>query len=182
MSNTESERETWNELWLIKTRKVSHMTIRHKLLKACDFRINDSRIHSNIKISHEDSAGWCGWCGLPSTHRKNIRTSSQSLTRRAADVISEACFPAITRDRQDELAAVYLSMIAVGPTPSWLIWIFKQLFKFSYIFNYFCFVILLFFILTRRYIYHSSVSCVWSLLPFVSLQSNWAVKTFKLWL
>ena len=42
---------------------------------------------------------------------KDIRTSSYFFTRRAADVVSEACFTAMTGDRHDERAAMDLSMI-----------------------------------------------------------------------
>ena len=34
----------------------------------------------------------------------------------------------------------------------------------------------IFFSCTRNYIYYTSVSCVWFLLPYVNLQSNWAWK------
>ena len=55
----------------------------------------------------------------PSTQRigKDINASSL-LTRRAVDVISETFFRAMTGDRDDELAAMDLSMIAVAQTPS----------------------------------------------------------------
>ena len=55
----------------------------------------------------------------PSTQRigKDIKASSL-FTRRAVDVISEAFFSAMTGDRDDELAAMDLSMIAVALTPS----------------------------------------------------------------
>ena len=55
----------------------------------------------------------------PSTQRigKDINASSL-LTRRAVDVISETFFCAMAGDRDDELAAMDLSMIAVALTPS----------------------------------------------------------------
>ena len=40
---------------------------------------------------------------------KDIRTSSQLFTRRVADVISEACFTAMTGDRHDEIFLCALS-------------------------------------------------------------------------
>ena len=49
---------------------------------------------------------------------KDIRASSQLSIRRAADVISEACFIAMTGDRHDEVAAMDFSMIAVALIPS----------------------------------------------------------------
>ena len=42
---------------------------------------------------------------------KDIRTSSYFFTRRAADVVSEACFTVMTGDRHDERAAMDFSMI-----------------------------------------------------------------------
>ena len=55
----------------------------------------------------------------PSTQRigKDINASSL-FTRRAVDVISAAFFSAMTGDRDDEPAAMDLSMIAVALTPS----------------------------------------------------------------
>ena len=52
----------------------------------------------------------------PSTQRigEDIRENSQLFTRRAVDVISEACFPAMTGYRHDELAVMDASMIAVA--------------------------------------------------------------------
>ena len=41
-------------------------------------------------------------------------------------------------------------------------------------------VLLCFFFWTRHFIYFTSVSCVWFLLPYVSLRSNWAWKLSKL--
>ena len=43
-----------------------------------------------------------------------------------ADVIFEAYLTAMTGDRYDELAALYLSMIEVALTSSWLVWIFNS--------------------------------------------------------
>ena len=43
---------------------------------------------------------------------KDIRASTYFFTRRAADLVSEACFTAMTGDRHDELAAMDHSMIA----------------------------------------------------------------------
>ena len=56
----------------------------------------------------------------PSTQRigKFTRASSYFSSRRAVDLVPEACSTAITEDRRDELAAIDLSMIAVALTPS----------------------------------------------------------------
>ena len=64
----------------------------------------------------------------PSTPRirKDTRASSKLFSRRVADVIFEAYLTAMTGDRNDELAALYLSMIEVALTSSWLVWIFNS--------------------------------------------------------
>ena len=80
---------------------------------------------------HEDCLQWqrCNtpllWPMWPSTHRigKDIRACFYLFTRRAADVISEAFFTAISNDRDDELAAMDPCMIEVALTQSWLVWI-----------------------------------------------------------
>ena len=54
---------------------------------------------------------------------KDIRASSYFFTRRAADVVSEACLTVMTGDRHNERAAVDFSMIIFDQTPSWLVWI-----------------------------------------------------------
>ena len=52
----------------------------------------------------------------PSTQRigKDIGASSYFFTRRAADVLPEACFTTMTEDRHDELAAMDLSVISMN--------------------------------------------------------------------
>ena len=94
----------------------------NKLLKAF---MNKRQPNSR---EHEGCWGWQRrktsllWLMWPSTQRigKDINASSL-LTRRAVDVISETFFCAMTGDRDDELAAMDLSMIAVALTPSWLV-------------------------------------------------------------
>ena len=118
------------------------------------------------------------WLLWPSTQRigKDPRASSL-FTRREADVISEAIFTMMTGDRDDELAAMDLSMIAVALTPSWLVWILSAM-PVRLCFHQSCFVLHV--CLTRNYIYYTRVSCVWFLLPYVILQSDRAWKPFKL--
>ena len=67
-----------------------------------------------------------------------------------------------------------LSMIIFAQTPSWLVWILTIMPVWLY-FHHFCFVLFCFW--TLNFIYYTSVSCVWFLLPYVSLQSNWAWKS-----
>ena len=119
------------------------------------------------------------WLIWPSTQRigKVIRASSYFFTRRVVDLVPEACSTAMTEDRHDELAAIDLSMIAVALTPSWLVWILTVMPLWLYFLSFlFCSVLFL----NSNFIYYTSVSCVWFLLPFVSLQSNWAWKPSKL--
>ena len=49
---------------------------------------------------------------------KDIRANSYFFTRRAADVVSEACFTVMTGDRHDKRAAMDFSMIIFAQTPS----------------------------------------------------------------
>ena len=135
---------------------------------------------------HEDCSEWQSlktrrrWLMWLSTQwiRKDIRARSYFFTRRAADIVSEACFTVITGDRYDERAAMDFGMIIFAQTLSWLVWILPQLCQLGYIFHNFCFV--LFFFWTLNFIHYTSVSCVWLLVPYVSLQSNWAWKSLKL--
>ena len=81
--------------------------------------MNDNRIHGNIKIVRDDSAvtlGCSDWCGLPLNASERIAEQPLIFTRRAADVVPEACFSVMTKDHHDELAAMDLSVIAVALT------------------------------------------------------------------
>ena len=138
-------------------------------------------------LGHEDRSEWqrrktrLQWLMWPSTQRigKVISGSSYFSTRRVVNLVPEACFTAMTEDRHDEPAATDLSMIAVALTPSWLVWISTVMP--GYIFHHSCFFF--FFLIcfwTRKFIYYTSNGCVWFLLPFVDLQSNWAWKPLKL--
>ena len=74
------------------------------------------------------------WLMWASTQRmgKYIRVSSKLFTRRAADLIVEACFSAMTRDRHGKRAAVNLSMIAVALKLSRFAWILKVMLVWLY--------------------------------------------------
>ena len=83
--------------------------------------MNDSRIHRDMKIARDDSAaklGYSDWCGFPLNTSERISASSNFFTRRAAGVVSVACFTVMTGDHRDELAAMDLSMIIFALTPS----------------------------------------------------------------
>ena len=109
----------WNpaELWLTKTRKFFHIT-NSKQIAQGEFYERTTAIehaHRNMKIVRGDRAvklGCSDWCGLHhSTHRKGHQSKLLLLTRRAVDVISEACFtgdlwashvgPQLDRSRSD---------------------------------------------------------------------------------
>ena len=132
-------------------------------------------------LGHEDRSEWqrrktrLRWLMRPSTQRigKVIRISF--FTRRVVNLVPEACSIAMTVDRHDERVAIDLSMIAVAPTPSWLVWILTVMP--GYIFHHSCFFLVCFW--NRNFIYYTSVSCVWFLLPYVNSQSNWAWKPLK---
>ena len=84
--------------------------------------MNDSQIHRNMKIALDDSAvklGCSDWCGLPPNASERISEKALIVfTLRAADVVSDACYTAMTGNRYDERAVLDLSMIAVALTPS----------------------------------------------------------------
>ena len=149
----------------------------HATKTNCTRRFMNER-QPNLR-EHEGCWGWQRpktsllWLMWPSTQSigKDIKASSL-FTRRAVDVISEAFFSAMTGDRDDELAAMDLSMIA--PTPSWLVCILTVMPVWLYFSYHSCFV--LHFFWTWKYICYTSVSWVWFLLPYVSLQSLWAWK------
>ena len=71
-----------------------------KLLQVCVLRLNNNRIHGNMKIPWAD-------CALklasPSTQRigKDIRASSSLFTRRVSDVTSEAFSTSMSGDRYE---------------------------------------------------------------------------------
>ena len=123
-----------------------------------------------MKISRDDRAvklSCSDWCGLHhSTHRKGHQSKLLLFTRRAVDVISEACFtgdlwashfgPQLDRSRSDTV------MISMNYNCSATLVIF---------FYHSCFVLLCSWTRTLNTI---RVSCVLFLLPCVSLQSNWA--------
>ena len=87
----------------------------------------------------------------PSTQRigKDIRANSYFFTRRAADVLPEACFTTMTEDRHDELAAMDLSVISMN----------FNSYVSLVIFSSFLFCSVLF--LITKFTYYLSVSCVW---------------------
>ena len=132
-------------------------------------------------LGHEDRSEWqrrktrLRWLMRPSTQRigKVIRISFYFSTRRVVYLVPEACSIAMTVDRHDERVAIDLSMIAVAPTPSWLVWILTVMP--GYIFHPSCFVFW-----KWNFIYYTSVGYVWFLLPYVNMQSNWAWKPLKL--
>ena len=146
---------------------ASYFTCRveNKLFEASVLWMNDSRIHQEMKIVRNDSAvkldrlQWLMW---PSSQRigKVIRASSYFSTRRVVDLVPEACFTAMTKDRHGELAVIDFSMIAIALTPSWLVRILEVMP--GYIFHHPCFFLFCFW--TRNFIYCTSASCVWFLL------------------
>ena len=150
------------------TRVFSHDKVWNKLFKASVFWMNDGRIPRSMNIARERQRGktrlqWQMWL---STQRigKDIRISSYFFTRRAADVVSEACFIVMTGDRHDERAAMDLSMIIFAQTPSCLEWIFTVMPVWLYFSSFlFCSVL---FLNTELYILYEC----WLCLIFISVR------------
>ena len=132
---------------------------------------------------HEDRSWWHHrktrllWLLWPSTQwiGKDIRANPQLFTRRAANVISEACIASLQWPEiamMHELAVIDLSMTTVALSPSWFVWILTVILVYFY-FNHSCFVLFCFW--TQNYIYFTSVSFVWFWFTIRKLiQSNWA--------
>ena len=146
VSNTESEGEMFSEIrpsrGSQKIRELFHMTSRKQTVQAQCIR-NEQQPNS---LGYEDRSDWqrrktrLRWLMRPSTQRigKVIRISFYFSTRRVVDLVPEACSIAMTVDRHDERVAIDLSMIAVAPTPSRLVWILTVMP--GYIFHPSCFV------------------------------------------
>ena len=143
-----------NCTWLIKTHKFFHMTSRKQTIQGGRF-MKERQPNSP---EHKDRSGWqrrdtrLHWLMWPSTQLigKDIRASSYFFTRRAADVVSEACFTVMTGDRHDERAAMDFSMIIFAQTPSWLVWILTVMPVWLYFSSFlFCSVL---FLITKLYL------------------------------
>ena len=163
------------------TRVLSRDKVENKLFKASVFWMNDSQIHRNTEIARDDSTAKLScndWCDFPLNTSERISEQALFFTRRAADVASEACFTVMTGDRHDGRAAMDFSMIIFAQKPSWLVWISTVMPVWLYFSSFLFFSLFCFW--TPNFIYYTSVSCVWFLLPYVSLQSNWAWKSLKL--
>ena len=101
-----------------KNTQVFHMTSRKQTVQGECFK-NERQPNSP---EHKNRSGWqhrdtrLQWLMWPSTQRigKDIRANSYFFTRRAADVLPEACFTTMTEDRHDELAAMDLSVISMN--------------------------------------------------------------------
>ena len=119
------------------------------------------------------------WLMWPSSQclGKSIRASPLLFTRTAADVISEACFTAMTGDRHDDLAAMDLSRIAVALT----VIISMNFNSYASFALFFIIPVLFYFVFELETIYtvRVSVSRVWFLLPYVSSQIQLSVTRFK---
>ena len=161
----------------MKTRKFFHMTSGKQTVQGECF-INERQPNSR---ECKDRSGWqrrdtrLQWLVWPSTQRigEDSRASSYFFTRRAADVVPEACFTAMTKDRHDELAAMDLSVIAVALTAAWLVWMLTVMPVWLYFSSFlFCFVLFCFW--SRNFTHYTSVGCVWFSLPYVSLSISFS--------
>ena len=125
--------------------------------------MNDSRIHWKMKIARDDRAvklGCSDWCGL---HHSTLRKGHHSKLL-VVHKGGRCNFWGLL-----QLATLDLTMIAVALKPSWLVWIITVMPLWLYFLSFlFCSVLFL----NSNFVYYSSVSCVWFLLPFVSLREN----------
>lgn len=156
--------------------------LENKMLKACVFWMNNvnSRTHVNMKIARNDcpvKIGGCGWCGLPLNVSEMISEKARSCSSEGRAV----WFLLLASLQCPEIAMISWPWW----TSAWLqslwhrlfnFWQFEKSCYFSYIFHHsvlFCFW-------TRNFVYYASVSCAKIILPYVSLQYNWAWKPSKL--
>ena len=141
-----------------KTRKFFHMTSRKQTDQGECF-MNERQPNSP---EHKDRSGW-------PRIGEDIRASYHSFTRRAPDVVPEPCFTAMTEDRDDELAAMDLGVIAVALTPAWLVWILTVIPVWLFFSSFlFCSVL---FLIRKLYLLYECYLCL-ILLPYISLPSN----------
>ena len=137
-------------------------------------------------LGHEDRSEWqrrktrLQWLMWPSTQRigKVIRASSYFSTRRVVDLVPEACSTAMTEDRHDELAASNRPQHDRSRSDTVMISMNFNSYASLYFSSFVFFSVL--FLKKRSFTHYRSVSCVWFLLPYVNLQSNWAWKPLKL--
>ena len=121
-----------------KNTQVFHMTSRKQTVQGECF-MNERQPNSP---EHKNRSGWqhrdtrLQWLMWPSTQRigKDIRANSYFLTRRADNVLPEACFTTMTEDRHDEPAPMDLSVISMNLTVI-SVWLF---------FHHSCFVLFCF--------------------------------------
>ena len=135
-------------------------------------------------LGYEDRSEWqrrktrLQWLMWPSTQRigKVIRASSYFFHSKGSRFSSWGLLPCddrrsswwASRDRpQHDRSCSDTVMISMNFNS------YATLYFSSYLFFLFCFW-------KRNFIYYTSVSCVWFLLPYVNSQSNWVWKPLKL--
>ena len=163
----------WQEYWVfsagIKTRKFFTWQVENKQFKASVLWMNNSRIHRNIKIARDDSTvtlGCSDWCGLALSAWERISEQAFIFHSKSGWCSTWGFLHCDDRRSLDELTAVDLGVIAVALTPAWLVWILTVMPVWLYFSSFlFCFW-------SRNFTYYTSVSCVWFLLPYISLPSN----------
>ena len=147
----------------MKTRKFFHMTSGKQTVQGKCF-INERQPNSRER---KDRSGWqrrdtrLQWLVWPSTQRigEDSRATSYFFTRRAADVVPEACFTAMTKDHHDELAAMDLSVIAVALTAAWLVWMLRVMPVWLY-FSSFLFFFSVLLLITKLYTLYECWLCL----------------------
>ena len=166
VSNTESESEMFSEFGRLVARKNTQVFLHDKPKTSCTRRIF---MNEQQPTSPEKSAAVTD-VAFHSTHRNGYQSKLLFFHSKGDRCSLWGLLHC------DELPAMEHRVIAVM-TPSWLVWILTAmpvwLDHSSFLFWPVCFW-------TQNFIYYDSVSCVWFLLPYVSLQSNRVWKPLKL--
>ena len=166
VSNTESESEMFSEFGRLVARKNTQVFLHDQPKTSCSRRIF---MNEQQPTSPEKSAAVTD-VAFHSTHRNGYQSKLLFFHSKGDRCSLWGLLHC------DELPAMEHRVIAVM-TPSWLVWTLTAmpvwLDHSSFLFCLFCFW-------TQNFIYYDSVSCVWFLLPYVSLQSNRAWKPLKL--
>ena len=139
-------------MWLIKTHKFFIWQVENKPFKASVLRMNDSRIHRNIRIARDDNTvtlGCSDWCGLPlnASERVSEQTLIFSLEGRPMYFL--------------RLASLRWPKIVMMSSPrwtsAWLVWILTVISVWLY-FHHSCFVLFCFW--SQNFTYYLCVSCI----------------------
>ena len=100
--------------------------LENKLFMSCVLWLIDSRIHRNMKIARDDSVvsfGCTYWCGIHSTYQKGYQSNLLVVHSKGARCNIWGLFHCDDLKSPWWASSLYLNIIAVALTPSWLVWI-----------------------------------------------------------